>query len=208
MNDDDAEQLPPGSLVHTAIVFEGGLALLAMGLGWLVSVSPLASIPIGPGALAENGLAVLWGVIAALPMMSGPLLIHFFPYGPLGRLQEFVERIVVPMFSQATIAQLALISLLAGLGEEMLFRGLIQGGLAERIGGTTGVVVGVAVASIAFGIAHWMTRTYALLATIVGVYLGLLMVFTGNILAPMVTHALYDFVVLVFMLRRRNGAAR
>ena len=40
-----------------------------------------------------------------------------------------------------------------------------------------------------------------IIAALIGAYLGLLWIWTGNLLTPMVTHAVYDFVALVYFLR-------
>jgi membrane protease YdiL (CAAX protease family) len=54
---------------------------------------------------------------------------------------------------------------------------------------------------VVFGIAHWVTTAYAVVAGVVGLYLGLLYVITENLLAPAVAHALYDFVALLVLVR-------
>ena len=59
----------------------------------------------------------------------------------------------------------------------------------------------VVVIGLAFGAVHWLTPTYALLAGLVGVYLGALYAVSGNLLAPITAHALYDFVALVLLTR-------
>ncbi|MEI6785094.1 MAG: CPBP family glutamic-type intramembrane protease [Verrucomicrobiota bacterium] len=48
-------------------------------------------------------------------------------------------------------------------------------------------------------------RTYAIVAALLGVYLGLLWMWTGNLLTPMITHAVYDFATLVYFLRIYRG---
>ncbi len=63
-----------------------------------------------------------------------------------------------------------------------------------------GAWTGLAVASVVFGLLHAVTPTYAVLAALIGVYLGGLWQVTGNILTPIVTHALYDFLLLVYLL--------
>jgi membrane protease YdiL (CAAX protease family) len=63
-----------------------------------------------------------------------------------------------------TLPQVAVISLLAGLCEETLFRGVLQGGSPSGLGQGPALVVAAAV----FGVCHWITRTYALLAALVG----------------------------------------
>jgi uncharacterized protein len=52
-----------------------------------------------------------------------------------------------------------------------------------------------------FGAAHLLTWTYAIIAAFIGAYLGLLWIWTGNLMTPMITHAVYDFVALVYFLR-------
>jgi membrane protease YdiL (CAAX protease family) len=109
------------------------------------------------------------------------------------------------LFADLSMMQLALISLLAGFGEELLFRGVLQSALGDRIGPPWGIWMGLLVASVIFGMCHWLTSTYALLATLIGIYLGALLLLTGNLIAPIVTHALYDFVALVYMVRRDSS---
>ena len=199
-NDDDLEQ-PPEHVAFWAVLFEGGLAIVAIGLGWLVGHSPLSTVEFSVDALPELGVAALGGVAAAVPMIVGLVLFDRFPMGPLEPLKETVERLVVPLFEGASFVELAVISIVAGLGEEMLFRGLLQDGLATKIGGPAGVWTGLIVASIVFGLAHAITRTYVVLAAFVGVYLGLLFLVSGNLFAPIVAHALYDFVALVYLVK-------
>jgi membrane protease YdiL (CAAX protease family) len=85
----------------------------------------------------------------------------------------------------------------------MLFRGLVQNGLAERFGLPFGPWIGLLVASAVFGLAHMISTTYALVAMVIGIYLGLLLVVTDSIATPIVAHGLYDFVALLYLLRRR-----
>ena len=46
-----------------------------------------------------------------------------------------------------------------------------------------------------------MTRPYAVVAGLVGVYLGWLQMVSGHLLAPIVAHATYDFVALMYLLK-------
>ena len=91
--------------------------------------------------------------------------------------------------------------------EEVFFRSVFQGGLARHIGTIPALVV----ASVIFGCFHLVTKTYAAIATLIGAYLGVLRLATENLLAPITTHAVYDFVALVYFLRahvRQHRAAR
>ncbi len=95
----------------------------------------------------------------------------------------------------------ALIAAAAGLGEELLFRGLLQHGLAGWLAPPWGVWIALLAASLAFGCCHLLSTTYAVLAALIGLYLGLLLMFSGSLLAPALAHGLYDFVALVYLLR-------
>ncbi len=64
-------------------------------------------------------------------------------------------------------------------------------------------------ASILFGLAHPLTTGYAVMAAIFGVYLGLLWLWSGNLLVAITAHAIYDFLALLYLVRRhRNQAAK
>jgi hypothetical protein len=54
--------------------------------------------------------------------------------------------------------------------------------------------------------AHCITPTYAVLAGVIGGYLGGLLEGANNILAPIVTHALYDFLAFLIVAREYRKA--
>jgi len=113
-----------------------------------------------------------------------------------------MESLLRPVLGNWSIVQLAFISLCAGISEEAFFRGAIQGSLADRVN----VSLAVILASALFGAFNLLTWTYAIIAAFIGAYLGLLWIWTGNLLTPMITHAVYDFAALVYFLRvYRNG---
>jgi len=193
------------NVTGVAGLFEGGLAVLALAIGHIVGHSPLSTVPLTAEGLPNNGQALLWGLLAAVPMVAGLFAMDWIPLGALVRLKRLVQKLVMPLFRDATTAELALVAVLAGIGEELLFRGLLQDALAVSIGGTAGMWIGLSVAAAVFGLAHAVTRTYAVLATAVGVYLGWLFLATGNLIAPMVAHAVYDFVALVYLVKWQGG---
>ena len=123
--------------------------------------------------------------------------------GPLAKAKEFCEQEVVPLFDESYWSELALISLSAGVGEEMLFRGVLQASLMDWLG----VGWGLALASILFGVLHPISVSYIVIAGFLGLYLGAIWIYNGNLLTVMVTHALYDFVALGYLIRLRDGSA-
>jgi len=108
-----------------------------------------------------------------------------------------VFTVLVPMFRACRPRDLLLVALLAGFAEELLFRGVMQMGLAPVVGALPAVAITAGV----FGALHALTVTYGLLAFVVGLYLGSLAIWSGGLVAPMVAHALYDWIVLLWLVR-------
>jgi membrane protease YdiL (CAAX protease family) len=183
-----------------AVAFEGGLGLAALGAGALLGHSPAVGFEQRPGA------ALLIGCLAALPLVGLLALTERLPFAWLRELRRLAEELLPELFPKATRLQLLLVSLAAGFGEELLFRGLLQAGLARWVGGELGTWIGLAVASALFGLAHPISRAYAVVATVIGVYFGGLMLLTGNVLAPVAAHALYDFLALQVLTRGEPGS--
>jgi membrane protease YdiL (CAAX protease family) len=113
------------------------------------------------------------------------------------RHKQLMEGLLRPLLGNWSVLQLLAISLVAGIAEEAFFRGAVQGSLADRVN----VILALVSASALFGALHLLTWTYAIIAAFIGAYLGLLWIWTGNLLTPMVTHAVYDFAALVYFLR-------
>src|SRR5262249_44805972 len=157
----------------------------------LIVVANMAGIFLTPTPWQRVGwlpIDVVWGLVATVPLLVGLFVMRRVRTGPLARLNTVVDQFLTPLFSDCSVAQLALISIVAGIGEELMFRGVIQPVLISWLN----VIAGVIIASIIFGLLHAVTTTYAVLATIVGAYFGWLTLATGHLLAPMIAHSLYD----------------
>jgi len=105
---------------------------------------------------------------------------------------------LVPAFAGCTLLELALISILAGVGEEALFRGFIQSTLAYWSSPWWALLL----TSVLFGLGHLITPAYALLAGLLGLYLGALALVYDNLLLVMTVHGLYDFLALIYLTKR------
>ena len=172
------------------LAFEGGLGVLAVALGSLCGVAPLATFRFTFSAVAV-------GVLATVPMLAFFSALWLSDAAFLRRIRERVHHAVTELFARASLTEIALIATAAGLGEEMLFRGFLQAGIEHVVGRWPALVI----ASVAFGLVHPVTGAYVAIAAALGLYLGLLWLATGNLLAPVVAHGLYDFVALVAILR-------
>ena len=163
--------------------------LVALSAGALLGVAPFGTLAWSPRGLAA-------GIVATAPLL---LLLRWCMrtrVAPIARLVRLVVERAAPLLAGSSRAMVALVAALAGIGEEALFRGVVQTALVEHFSPWAAV----AVTSTLFGLAHCLTAAYAVLAALVGAYLGWLHLASGNLLAPIVTHALYDLVALLLLL--------
>src|SRR5262249_20585491 len=142
-------------VVGLAIVVEGGLIGAAWLIGWLLEVPALARLEVD-----WQGLA--WGLLAAAPMIATFFVLQRYPVGPLPSIKRFTDETIRPLMATCPLLDLVGISVLAGLGEELLFRGVLQ----EAFGAWLGVWVGIVIAAVLFGLLHAVTPTYAVFAAL------------------------------------------
>ncbi|KAI2500198.1 CAAX protease self-immunity [Fragilaria crotonensis] len=186
--------------IKTTLFLVGGQSLLIGAAVILALFLKTPNYGLGPDINFSTG-AIADGVLKALPL------------GFIAYLLDFVEQ-EIPALRQVTLAtQRSVMALLggtfkpivgllvsialglaAGVGEEMLFRGVLQYELTARIG--QGVALGVT--AIIFGLLHAVTPAYALLATLASLYFGYLYQTAGNLAVPITTHALYDVCALMY----------
>ena len=81
----------------------------------------------------------------------------------------------------------------AGLGEEMMFRGVLQSELGNNFGDIAALLSSAAI----FGALHAVTPLYALLAGLASIYFGELYLQYGNLAVPIACHGLYDVGALM-----------
>ena len=145
-------------LLVLALLVEGGVFIVALVL------ARIWSIPLFP--LSEHILRdILIGTAAAVI----PFALFCFSLSERAKTIPIINSVrktitvdIRTLFASSTVVDIFLISLLAGLAQEMLFRGVIQ------------AKCGIIAASILFGLLHSVTPAYIFLATLIGLYIGLL----------------------------------
>lgn len=181
--------------LNLAAAFEGGTLLLGLALGWF-------SGTFTPQSLRLDAVDLAWGLAAVIPMLG------------LLTLAADLRRQVVELLGASLAAcrwyDLAALALLAGLSEELLFRGVLEPWI-----GRWDPWVGLVAANVLFGLAHAITPTYFLFAALVGVYFSLLCRGwpdlrwgweEANLLRPVVAHAVYDWIAFQLVVRdHRRG---
>ena len=190
INQDNDQPVISGRWVFLtwAMVTEG--ALLAVGLigCWLFDQPVSVSWSWPDLALSIFATGTLLVLFVILLRASAP---------PLRRIREILERVLLPLMRNCHWLEIAAVSIAAGVGEEWLFRGFLQGELASHLGGVPAIVL----ASIIFGFCHYITHTYFILATVLGAGFGWLYFATNNLLTVILIHALYDFIALLILQR-------
>jgi hypothetical protein len=162
----------------------------AVVVGRLIGVQPFARFELTASSL-------LLGLLATAPLLFGLRWSLHTQWPPIARLVRFMRDRLRPLFVGCSMVELVTLALLAGVAEEALFRGVVQLGTSRWL--TPGE--GLMIASLLFGLVHFLTISYAALATLVGLYLGGLLLISGNLLVPIVVHAVYDLIALVVLTR-------
>lgn len=178
---------------RTFFIVIGGTALMGLAA---YGLSFLFGTPLGPQFKPDLN-AVLIGVIATTPLAA---FLWWFSNTTLEQFASF-RRSQIKFFSEIGFAftprRIALMAIAAGVSEELLFRGVLQSWGAKF----APEIIAIMLSNAVFGMMHMRTALYAVIAGLVGVYLGVLYMLTDNLLAPIAAHALYDAVALEYTRR-------
>ncbi len=158
-----------------------GIFLITL-LGATVLIANWASVPLtsqvewstrdfGIGAVAAVAMFVAFSWMASVREQAGDALGH--------------------SLAQCRWYDLLILSVLVGIIEEFMFRGLLEQWLARW-----NPIGAFLIANLIFGLLHAMSPQYAILAAVLGGILSLLTWWVGdfNLLRPIVAHAIYDFI--------------
>jgi hypothetical protein len=177
----DPRRLVPIALLTQAVLVAASAVLtrqLDLSPKW---GDPRRDVPLGIAAAALLA-AANYGLLARAP--SGWLV---------DGVRMVYRELLVPVFGRLGFASIVMLSAVAGFAEEWLFRGVLQ------------PMLGLAVASVAFGLAHVAGRrmlAFGVWATGMGAAMGGLADLTGGLTAPMVAHGVYDVLALLYIRRR------
>ena len=169
--------------LNLAGLVEGGTILTALAAGWLVGVSPWE-------VMVWRWDAVGIAVLATLPMLG----LFFVAKGPRTVATEMLGEVL----SRCHWYDWVVLAALAGVGEELLFRGVLQLWLSEW-----NPTFAFIATNVAFGLMHAVTPSYALLTAGVGMYLSWLVYGIGepNLWRAIVAHGVYDAIAFGLIVR-------
>ena len=209
MDETEQQEQSPDEVFLTAVLFESALAVLAIFLGWAIGPSARDLVPeLHPEQLWPllSGLGL--GLLAAIPILILIELIRRIPWEPIAELERLTDEGMIKTLLRLGPAELIVISICAGIGEELLFRGWLMYWLVDGLSiaapqadATIVLIVALVVSSLVFGFFHPITRLYIFLAALMGLYFGGLVIWTGNLLVPITAHAAYDAAQLLLARR-------
>jgi uncharacterized protein len=195
-----------GPSFQTAASFELGIGFLAVFLSYIVGIHSHTLMPkISQTRLLIEGLVLGTGLGAILAMII--LRLESMQLAWIEESSARSEEFLAPLLTQCNTWHLFTLSLCAGVGEELLFRGWLQGSLLEAMKGLglSGVVIAVALASLIFGLAHPLSRIYVVVTGILGACLGISAYWSSNLLTAIVAHTVYDFILMVMFVRKTRA---
>lgn len=186
----------------TACYFESALILVAIFLGWVADINPFEWIIFSERALIN-------GILGTLPLCLLFLASHQMRLKSLQSIKDILKQTLGPSLVGRHWTDLFVLAMIAGISEEILFRGVIQPWLEN----SWGVLAGLLLSSLIFGFIHAVTFLYFVMATAVSIYLGLYLDYgpIRNLLTPIIIHGLYDFfafVVIVHAYRLEQNKMR
>jgi uncharacterized protein len=169
--------------LRLAGLVEGGTVVLALVLGRVAGVDPWSDV-------TWTWPAIGIGLLATAPI--------FLVYALAQDTRTVAIEAIGPALSLCRWYDLVVLAAVAGLGEELLFRGVLQPWLSRP-----SPWVGFLAANILFGLVHMVTPTYAVIAAGLGMYLSVVAFHIpgGNLLSAIIAHGLYDYVAFLLIVR-------
>ena len=163
------------SLVKVAILFYG----LVFGIAWAWATLADSSLFFATDAAQADGASPVSDVLVG--GIAGLVAVHLSRmFTRRTRSGEVMARALGSVLGTLSVYQCFVLALSSGIAEEALFRGALQ----PR--------VGLVLASLLFGLAHFVPRrdlaVWTLTTIAAGFMLGLLFQETGNLIAPTVAH--------------------
>jgi membrane protease YdiL (CAAX protease family) len=189
-----------------AAMVELSLGALAVLLGRFIGANPHAWMPATDDSI---GLAIGFGggLMLGLGMAGVIQWLEHLQWDWIQRISTQAEGSVRKLLHGCNAWHVLSLSLAAGAGEELLFRGWLQESLCSQWSsvGAMGVVASIVISSMVFGIAHPLSLGYVVIASLLGVVLGVAFWCTENLLLVIIAHATYDAVLMLTFVRQMSA---
>ena len=181
------------ALAAVVCVRRGGEGWAALGLA--PPARPLRTLWAGPAYAVAGYAAAIAATLVATQVLGWPPM----QSGKLGGVQGHLP---------ALLGMLAIAWTTAALGEELLFRGFLQGRLQALLGGRRGAgLLAVLAQATLFGLAHaYQGATGILVTGVLGLVFGLLYLRAKSLWPLVIAHGLIDTLSLLALYAGRLPA--
>ncbi|MGZ8224905.1 MAG: CPBP family intramembrane glutamic endopeptidase, partial [Methylobacter sp.] len=146
----DKPLLNPDDFFKRACYFEASLVLVALFLGWIGDINPFEHLYFSETAIA-------YGLIGTVPLFLLFLALEYLPGESVGKIRKLLLETLGPGLHRYHWTDLFMLAAIAGISEEIVFRGVIQPWMESSWGITAGLIG----SNIIFGLVHAVTPLYA-----------------------------------------------
>ncbi len=149
----------------------------------------------------KTGASFAWGFAVAFAVRSllQVILVRRSATAREKILRAFKRLAFILPVTQEERAWFALVSITAGICEEVLYRGFLIRYLSEEPW-HIGLWIALAVASISFGLAHGYQGLSGIIGTgVLGAVMAVIFLATGSLWLPMALHAIIDLRILLLL---------
>ena len=174
-----------------ALVLLSQLAIVALGLFFIWAFD--VQIP-------DANIGELYAVVIGTILAICTFLLFVIVYRFGGKFAQALlndSRRVSTLFNGYSWAHLACVAVLAGVGEELLFRGFLQTWLGDYVA----IIWAILVASVIFGLLHYLSHAYFISVTVMSAAFGIAYYVADSLLMVMVWHGVYDFIALTVLVK-------
>jgi hypothetical protein len=168
-----------------------GGAAVALGVAVLLFDRPASTALLQPSPRLMLLGATAGGMMAAATYLLYPLLARVLPY-----IATDAARLYAAFRAPSlVVASVTLVPII--VGEELVWRGVVQGALGQRLGAWRGV----ALAAVVYALVHAPLGSLVLVgvAFFCGLAWGALRATTASLVPPLVAHLLWDVLVLLWL---------
>jgi membrane protease YdiL (CAAX protease family) len=159
------------------------LVIAALAWSWLRGLGLLGHLWASPTDL-WIGLAAAFALCLSLPFFTSAWASRVLL---LREMKGVWDDLLTPFGKSLTLSEISTLAALSGISEEIFFRGAVQG------------EIGIAGASVLFGLLHPLNLSYVIWASTVGCAFGVLYQVTGSLIPPIICHGVYNFAALIYL---------
>lgn len=190
----DTPELTRNFIIKVAIISEGILLLIALIWGSARGI---------PLPLTFDLESIATGIIATIPV----LFFNFVLFSGLSKdknpenvFWRFKSELIIPLCRNLDVKAAAILGITSGIGEEFLFRGVLN----FELSGLFGAFLGLSISSYLFAYVHFIgiAREYwkvLMFYLAFGLYFTIIAAHFDSLTPAIIAHGLYNFSAIVYI---------